>query len=37
VIYLYFDRLRKHFTLRKPGFKHRPGFLIPGGAVESGD
>jgi multidrug efflux pump subunit AcrB len=37
VIYLYFDRLRKRFTRRQPGFGHRPGFLIPGGAVESGD
>jgi multidrug efflux pump len=37
VIYLYFDRLRKRFTLRQPGFRHRPGFLIPGGAAESGD
>ncbi|MGP8176244.1 MAG: efflux RND transporter permease subunit [Terracidiphilus sp.] len=37
VIYLYFDRLRKRFTRQQPGFRHRPGFLIPGGAVESGD
>ena len=37
VIYLYFDRLRKRFTRRQPGFRRRPGFLIPGGAVESGD
>jgi multidrug efflux pump len=37
VIYLYFDRLRKRFTRRQPGYRNRPGFLIPGGAVESGD
>jgi multidrug efflux pump len=37
VIYLYFDRLRKRFAGRQPSYKHRPGFLIPGGAVESGD
>jgi len=37
VIYLYFDRLRKHFTRRQPSYRHRPGFLIPGGAAESGD
>jgi len=37
VIYLYFDRLRKRFTQRQPGYRHRPGFLIPGGTAESGD
>jgi len=37
VIYLYFDRLRKRFTRRQPGYRHRPGFLIPGGVPESGD
>jgi multidrug efflux pump len=37
VIYLYFDRLRKHFSRREPSYRHRPGFLIPGGAAESGD
>jgi len=37
VIYLYFDRLRKRFTRRQPSYRHRPGFLIPGGAAESGD
>jgi multidrug efflux pump len=37
VIYLYFDRLRKRFTRRQPSYKHRPGFLIPGGLAESGD
>jgi multidrug efflux pump len=31
VIYLYFDRLRVRFSRRKPAFRHRPGFLIPGG------
>jgi hypothetical protein len=36
VIYLYFDRLRKRFT-RRESYKHRPGFLIPGGLAESGD
>jgi multidrug efflux pump len=34
VIYLSLDRLRLRFS-RKPG-KHRPGFLIPGGAYEPG-
>jgi multidrug efflux pump len=37
VIYLYFDRLRARFSRRKPGFRHRPGFLIPGGVGASGD
>jgi multidrug efflux pump len=37
VIYLYFDRLRKRFTRRRPSYRHRPGFLIPGGVAESGD
>jgi multidrug efflux pump len=37
VIYLYFDRLRKRFTRRQPSYRGRPGFLIPGGAAESGD
>jgi multidrug efflux pump len=37
VIYLYFDRLRKRLTLRRPTYRHRPGFLIPGGTAESGD
>jgi multidrug efflux pump len=37
VIYLYFDRLRKRFSRRQPAFRGRPGFLIPGGAAESGD
>ncbi len=37
VIYLYLDRLRKRFTWKQPGYGHRPGFLVPGGTVESGD
>jgi multidrug efflux pump len=37
VIYLYFDRLRKRFSRRQPSYRGRPGFLIPGGAAESGD
>ncbi len=36
VIYLYLDRLRKRFAQKQPSYRHRPGFLIPGGA-ESGD
>jgi multidrug efflux pump len=37
VIYLYFDRLRKRFRWRKPSYRRRPDFLVPGGAAESGD
>ena len=37
VIYLYFDRLRARFARRRPEFKNRPGFLIPGGVGESAD
>ncbi len=37
VIYLYLDRLRKHFARRKPSYEHRPGFLVPGGLAESGN
>ncbi|HLJ48545.1 MAG TPA: efflux RND transporter permease subunit [Bryobacteraceae bacterium] len=37
VIYLSLDRLRLRFSRPQPGFKNRPGLLIPGGAVESGD
>jgi len=37
VIYLYFDRLRKRFTRRQPSYRHRPGFLVPGGIAETGD
>ena len=36
VIYLYLDRLRKRFTWRQPSYRHRPGFLVPGGIAESG-
>ncbi len=35
VIYLYLDRLRKRFTVRKPGYQRRPGVLVPGGIAES--
>jgi multidrug efflux pump len=31
VIYLYLDRLRARFNRRQPGFKNRPGLLVPGG------
>jgi hydrophobe/amphiphile efflux-1 (HAE1) family protein len=31
VVYLYLDRLRKRFTSRQPSYRHRPGFLVPGG------
>ncbi len=34
VIYLYFDRLRHRFSMREPSYRHRPGFLIPGGTAE---
>ena len=37
VIYLYLDRLRKRFARRQPSYRHRPGFLVPGGVMESGD
>jgi multidrug efflux pump subunit AcrB len=37
VIYLYMDRLRMRFARRPQGYRHRPGFLVPGGLVESGD
>jgi multidrug efflux pump len=37
VVYLYLDRLRVRFSRRQPGYKHRPGFLIPGGVPASGD
>jgi multidrug efflux pump len=33
VIYLYLDRLRKRFTSRQPSYRHRPGFLVPGGVA----
>ncbi len=37
VIYLYLDRLRKRFARRQPSYRHRPGFLVPGGVAEHGD
>ena len=37
VIYLYLDRLSKRFARRKPSYQNRPGFLVPGGLMESGD
>ena len=37
VIYLYLDRLRLRFTRQQPGYRHRPGFLIPGGLAQTGD
>jgi multidrug efflux pump subunit AcrB len=37
VIYLYLDRLGKRFARREPSYSNRPGFLIPGGLVGSGD
>jgi len=35
VIYLSLDRLRKRFARRQPSYRNRPGFLVPGGLVES--
>jgi len=32
VIYLYLDQLRKRFTWKQSSYRHRPGFLVPGGA-----
>ena len=37
VIYLYFDKLGRRFQPAAGEFPGRPGFLIPGGPVESGD
>ena len=37
VIYLSMDRLRQRFSGRKATYRHRPGFLIPGGVPQSGD
>jgi hypothetical protein len=37
VVYLYLDRLGKRFSRREPSYTNRPGFLIPGGLVGSGD
>jgi len=34
VIYLYLDRMRTQFSLRRSTFRHRPGVLIPGGSAE---
>ena len=35
VIYLYMDRLRKRFASKQPDYRNRPGFLIPGGLLET--
>ncbi len=37
VIYLYLDRLRGRFTRRQPAYRHRPGFLVPGGVAPSSE
>jgi len=37
VIYLYLDRLGKRLAWRKSGYRHRPGFLVPGGIAEGRD
>jgi multidrug efflux pump subunit AcrB len=37
VVYLYLDRLGKRFARREPSYSNRPGFLVPGGLLESGD
>jgi multidrug efflux pump len=37
VVYLSLDRLRQRFSVRKATYRNRPGFLIPGGAAQSGD
>jgi multidrug efflux pump subunit AcrB len=37
VIYLYLDRMGKRFARREPDYSGRPGFLIPGGVMGSGD
>jgi len=37
VIYLSLDRLRLRFSRPQPSYRNRPGILIPGGALESGD
>jgi hypothetical protein len=36
VIYLCLDRLRTRLAWRRPGYRHRPGVLVPGGTAESG-
>jgi len=35
--YLSLDRPRHRFSSREPSYRHRPGFLIPGGGTQSGD
>jgi len=37
VIYLYFDRLSKRLSRKQPRYRHRPGFLVPGGIAQNGD
>jgi multidrug efflux pump len=37
VIYLYLDRLSRRLSRRQPSYRHRPGFLVPGGVAESED
>ena len=37
VVYLYLDRLGKRFSRRAPSYNNRPGFLVPGGLMETGD
>jgi predicted RND superfamily exporter protein len=37
VIYLYFDKLRERFSGKRPSFRNRPSFLVPGGLPASGD
>ena len=37
VVYLCFDRLRLRFARRKPAFRNRPGFLIPGGSISGSE
>jgi multidrug efflux pump len=36
VIYLCLDRVRTRLAWRRPGYRHRPGLLVPGGTAESG-
>ena len=37
VVYLYLDRLGKRFSRRESSYRNRPGFLVPGGLMQSGD
>jgi multidrug efflux pump len=37
VVYLYLDRLGKRFARRETDYSNRPGFLVPGGLMESSD